>query len=299
VFWSEAGSRFVSRFSFASFAGFVFCFVSFLLLLNFLFRVGRVEVFCGSFQEQSHILEIFTGSCFTSSRIVFDYQSYSDRGSSCVFFFFRVETDPVTIVLHFTVGRTTGAFISEGPNSAEQGQEEIRFLPHYRYLCQVRTVHAPLSVCACVGNWVFWTLLGLSCVEVRSKAKGAWGWRRWRPCSSSSFSRSLAVSSGSVRSGASSQNSNRVKIAKSCHAALNPTYFCCSPSLASRFSLRMILEYLFSTCLMSVPTSAIQFALYCPVKKTHLTRFWKSATMTRDALMLDSEITEYEQHLVY
>ncbi len=177
-------------------------------------------------------------------------------------------------------------------------QKEIGFLPYYRYLCQVRTVHAPLSVCACVGNWVFCTLLGLSCVKVRSKAKGAWG---WRPCSSSSssFSSSLAVSSGSVRSGASSQISNLVKIAKSCHAALNPTYFCCSPSLASRFSLHMILEYLFSTCPMSVPTSAIQFALYCPVKKTHLTRFWKSATMTRDALMLDCEITEYEQHLVY
>jgi hypothetical protein len=296
VFWSEAGSRFVSRFSFASFAGFVFLFCFLFFILIFLFRVGRVEVFCGSFQGQSHILEIFTGSCFTSLRFVFDYPSYCDRASSCVFFFFRVETDLVTIVLHFTVGRTAGAFISEGPNSAEQGQEEIRFLPRYLYLCQVRTVHAPLSVCACVGNWVFWTLLGLSCVEVRSKAKGAWG---WRPCSSSSFSRSLAVSSGSVRSGASSQNSNRVKIAKSCHAALNPTYFCCSPSLASRFSLRMILEYLFSTCLMSVPTSAIQFALYCPVKKTPLTRFWKSATMTRDALMLDCEITEYEQHLVY
>jgi hypothetical protein len=34
-------------------------------------------------------------------------------------------------------------------------QKEIRFLPYYRYLCQVRKVHAPLSVCAYVGNWVF------------------------------------------------------------------------------------------------------------------------------------------------
>jgi hypothetical protein len=113
------------------------------------------EGFLWQFSRATHILEIFTGSCFTSSRIVFDYQSYCDRASSCVFFFFRAETDLVTIVLHFTVGRTAGAFISEGPNSAEQGQEEIRFLPHYRYLCQVRTVHAPLCVCACVGNWVF------------------------------------------------------------------------------------------------------------------------------------------------
>lgn len=75
VFWSEAGSRFVSRFSFASF---LFCFLFF---ISFFFLGSGVWRF---FVAATHILEIFTGSCFTSSRIVFDYQSYCDRASSCV-----------------------------------------------------------------------------------------------------------------------------------------------------------------------------------------------------------------------
>jgi hypothetical protein len=124
-----------------------------------------VEVFCGSFQEQPTYLK-YSRDLVLLRRGLFSTINYivTER-QVAYFFFFRAETDLVTIVLHFTVGRTSGAFISEVPNSAEQGLRRDRISPPFTGIC-VRYEHCMLpSVCVClleIGfSELFWGYLAL------------------------------------------------------------------------------------------------------------------------------------------